>query len=207
MRVDGPNDMLVKADRLAHQARRAVLDEYVTDAVARRIIARAMSHPTWRPMFELGLNGCTSHRSTCFLVSDGLAETGTFETDAQGFRGRQCECLELTSSGTEAFQAEQARLERIPSLGPLRGALVGYCCIDDGQGICATRRFLQTALELPDPDILERVVRAESGEKQFPEAAASRKRIDDEERTKSSHWWSAIEGSARSGLIVDLEDG
>jgi hypothetical protein len=84
---------------------------------------------------------------------------------------------------------------------------VGYCCIDDGQGICATRRFLQTALELPDPDILERVVRAESGEKQFPEAAALRKRVDDEQRAQSSHWWSTVEGSARSGLIVDLEDG
>ncbi len=84
--------------------------------------------------------------------------------------------------------------------------VLAYCCIDDGHGICATRRFLQAALELPDAYILERVVRAESGTKQFPEAAALRRRISDEEWAQSSHWWSTIKGSARSGLIVDLEE-
>lgn len=204
--VDRPNDMLVKADRLAHQARQAVLQEYVTDAVGRRILARAMNSPTMRPLLELELNGCTSYRSARLLLSEELVARRTFKARAQGFRGRECEYIELTTLGMAALFEEQEGLEDNRWLALLRGSIVGYCCVDDGQGICPTRSFLETALELPDPDILERVVHPISGERQFPEAAALRKRIDPNQRAKMSHWWSAAEGGARSGLIVDLDE-
>jgi hypothetical protein len=75
-------------------------------------------------------------------LSEELAIKTTFKARAQGFRGRECEFVEPSPLGMRILYEEHEGAEDNRWLGLLRGSLVGYCCIDDGQGICATRRFL-----------------------------------------------------------------
>lgn len=86
----------------------------------------------------------------------------------------------------------------------LKGAILGYACIDYGQGICVARELLETSIELPDSELLKRVVLVGSGEEQFPELKSVKSLIDAQARAKASHWWSTLDVAERNSQIVDL---
>lgn len=67
-----------------------------------------------------------------------------------------------------------------------------------------TRELLETSLELPDSELLKRVVLVGSGEEQFPELKSVKSLIDAQARAKASHWWSTLDVAERNCQIVDL---
>jgi len=211
MKVVCANDMLLKIDREAHEVQKRVIKTFVNDSVGQRIIERMLRNPTTRPLMELELNGCTSFQSARVLVAESFVQPKTFRARAQGFRGKVCEYLEPTSLGMAALFDEHEGLEDNQWVALLRGAIIGYSCVDYGSGICATRDRLETALELPDPELLHRCVHFASGEKQFPEAQSLGTLINDNQRAEASYWWSSVEAEKRSGQVLDFssmrEDG
>lgn len=204
MVVEKPNEMLIKLERSCHQARQAIIQEFVTDAVGKNLINRTLGHPTLRALLELELNGCTSYQSARMLVAEGLARAETFKARAQLLRGKQCEYLEISQLGHLTLFDEQEGLEDNKFLSLLRGAILGYACVDYGQGICLTRELFETSLELPDIEILKRAVLTGSGEVQFPELRSLKSLVDEKGRAQASHWWSSIDDVQRSGRIVDF---
>lgn len=204
MNVVSANDMLLRFDREAHEAQTKVINAFVKDSVGRRIIERMLQDPTTRPLMELELNGCTTFQSARVLVAESLAQPKTFRARAQGFRGKVCEYLELTPLGMASLFDEHEGLEENRWIALLRGAIIGYSCVDYGSGICATRERLEAALEIPDPELLRRCVHFTSGDRQFPETSSLGTPINDTERTRASHWWSSAEVKNRSGKIHDL---
>lgn len=206
MMSDEPNDMLVKIDELACRARETVISEYVPDIIGRSLIRRLLRNPTIRPLLELELNGCTTFQSARILLGEGLVRTGQFKARASVFRGRLCECVEVTHLGREALLDELDGLEENRWIGLLRGAIVGYACVDQGYGICGRREFIEVALELPDPEVLRRIVHVPSGQRQFSVDIGSNKKVKDCERAKSAAWWSFHDEIRRTGRIIDLSE-
>lgn len=204
VRIGKPNDMLLRANISAAQARKEIYGEFIADEVGLRIIERALANPVFRPLLELELNGCTGFQAARLLLSEALVRPVTFKARTQRFRSRPCEALELTPLGNAMLWDEQEGLEDNRWLTLLRGSIVGYSCIDDGSGICPTRDFLETALEFPDPHVLKRCVVSSTGERQFTDVGDTLKPVDEERRVRASHWWSIVEGVDRSGRIVDL---
>lgn len=207
MNGNTPNDLLVRLEQSCRMARHTVLLDYVgDDVVGRKLIERILALPNMRALLELELNGCTSYQSARSLVAEGFARVATFKARAQLLRGRRCEYLELTDLGRMALFDEQEGLDGNKYLGLLKGAILGYACIDYGQGICVTRELLETSLELPDSELLKRVVLVGSGEEQFPELKSVKSLIDAQARAKASHWWSTLDVAERNSQIVDLAE-
>ena len=204
LRIGKPNDMLLRADISAAQARREIYGQFIADEVGLRIVERVLANPVFRPLLELELNGCTGFQAARLLLSEALVRPVSFKARAQLFRSRPCEALELTPLGNATLWDEQEGLEDNRWFALLRGSIVGYSCIDDGSGICPTRDFLETALELPDLEILKRCVVSSTGERQFVDVGDTSKPVGEEQRAQASHWWSIVEGVDRSGRIVDL---
>lgn len=198
-------EMLIRADRSAHEAKQAVLREFITDEVGRRLIERLLDSPSVRPLLELKLNGCTSHRAARHLAVEELVTIVEFKVRPAPFRGRVCEAIEISPLGEIFLAEEQEGLEDNRWMSILQRSIVAYSCVDDGTGISGTRAFIETSLELPDPDILKRLVRVWGGARQFPDAAANLHRIEDEQRAGAAHWWSDMPTLKRSGRIVELQ--
>ena len=196
--------MLLRADLKAHEARLNVLNEFITDLVGRRLIQRLLDNPSFRPLLEIELNGCTTYRSARLLAAEDLVKMEEFKVRAPPFRGRYCEAMQVTHAGEIVLIEELEGLEENRWLSILRQSVVAYSCIDEGNGICGTRSFIETALELPDPDILKRVVSPWSRCRQFPEASGIMQRLDEEQRASAAHWWSATTNMRRSGRIIEL---
>ncbi|SHL78935.1 hypothetical protein SAMN05444398_105268 [Roseovarius pacificus] len=204
MRTVETNDMLLRADLLAHEARQAVLCEFITDSVGRRMVQRLLDNPTFRPLLELKLNGCTTYRGARLLAAEELVKLETFKVRPSPFRGEKFEALTITSLGEIFVSEEIDGLEENRWLSILHRSILAYSCIDDGNGICGTRSFIETSLELPDPEILKRLVSVWSGSRQFPEASTIPQQINDEQRANAAHWWSEASIVTRSGRIVEL---
>lgn len=204
MQTGETNEMLMRADLLAHEARQAVLREFITESVGRRLIQRLLDDPTFRPLLELKLNGCTTYRGARLLAPENLVKVENFKARPAQFRGKECEAIDITQVGEILIAEELDGLEENRWLSILQRSILAYSCIDDGNGICGTRAFVETALELPDPDILKRLVSVWNGSRQFPEATAINQKLNDEQRASASHWWSGSSSTARSGRIVEL---
>lgn len=204
MRTGETNEMLMRADLLAHEARQAVLCEFITDTVGRRLIQRLLDNPTLRPLLELKLNGCTTYRAARLLAAENLGKIEKFKARPVPFRGRECEAIDVTQIGEILIAEELDGLEENRWLSILQRSILAYSCIDDGNGICGTRAFVETALELPDPDILKRLVSVWNGSRQFPEATTISHQLNDEQRASAAHWWSDSGNMKRSGRIVEL---
>jgi hypothetical protein len=197
-------EMLIRTDRSVHEAKQAVLREFITDAVGQRLIRRLLDSPAVRPLMELKLNGCTSYRAARYLAAEELVRIEEFKARPAPFRKRECEAIEISSLGEVLLAEEQEGLDENRWMSILRSSIVAYSCIDDGTGVCGTRAFIETSLELPDPDILKRLVRVWGGNRQFPDAATISHKIDDEQRADAAHWWSDMPRLKRTGRIVEL---
>ena len=206
MRNEIPNKMLVEIEEVTARLTQEILERHVGDPVARQIVKRAMEDRVFRALLELELNGCTTLLSTKVLQSEGLIRLTEFKARAAGFRGKHCEAVEITELGEARLWSEQEGLEDNRWLGFFRGSILGYACIDIGHGICATRSYVETALELHDYAIVKRLVHLNSGMRQFPDKQAAENIVSDAERAAAAHWWSALEGVKRSASIIDLSD-
>ena len=204
MRTGKTNEMLLRADILAHQAKQSVIEEFVTDMVGRRLINRLLDNPPLRPLLEIKLNGCTTYRATKLLVAEEFVKIEKFKARMSPFRGRECEAIEITTLGEMTIFEEQEGVENNKYISILHQAILAYSCIDDGNGICGTRAFLETALELPDQEILKRLVGVWTGARQFPDAISFDQNLKDEQRAQAAHWWSEAGNLSRSGKIVEL---
>lgn len=204
MRTGEINEMLLRADRSAHEAKQAVLREFITDDVGRRLIQRLLDNPLIRPLLELKLNGCTTYRAARLLAAEELVKTEEFKVRPAPFRGRKCEAIEISQLGEIMLLEEREGLEENRWMLILQRSILGYSCIDDGNGISGTRAFIETSLELPDPDILKRLVRIWGGDRQFSEAGSISHQLKDEQRASAAHWWSEAPSLKRSGRIVEL---
>lgn len=204
MRIDAPNKMLVEIEEAANRSMMEILRRHIQDPVARKIVARAIDDKVFRGLLELELNGCTSLLSAKLLNVEGVIRHTTFKGRAAGFRGTDCSAIEITEMGEARLWSEQEGLEDNRWLGFFRGSILGYACIDFGEGICATRSYIETALELYDFAIMKRLVQLNTGVRQFPDIQAAVEKVSDAERAAAAHWWSAVEGIERSATIVDL---
>ncbi len=201
-----PNDMLIEADRRAHEVRLAVYAEHVDDPVGRQMLSRLGNDLVFRSLLELELNGCTSYRGTQVLLAGELVSATTFKLRAGRFRGRECRSLQITSIGMAMMFSEQEGLEGNRWFEYLRGSVLGYACIDDGKGICTTREFLETSLEINDIEILKRCVHPFGGSFLFPETWGIAGKITEKTRASASKWWSPDVYPKRSGAIISLEE-
>ncbi|WP_370311717.1 hypothetical protein [Sagittula sp.] len=197
-------EMLLRADQSAYEAKQAVLREFITDNVGRRLIQRLLDNPSIRPLLELKLNGCTSYRSARLLAAEELVKIEEFKARPAPFRGRKCEAVEISQLGEILLAEEQEGLEENTWMSILQRSIVAYSCIDDGNGISGTRAFIETSLELSDSDILKRLVRIWGGARQFPDAGVASHQIEDAQRAGAAHWWSSEPNLKRSGRIVEL---
>ena len=204
MCVDRGNGRLVEIELASRHSTREIVERYVRDPVARRIVTRALNDQVFRGLLELQLNGCTSFRLAKVLISEEMIRATPFKARTSEFRDEECDGIEISALGEARLWSEQEGLEENQWLGMLRGAVIGYVCIDNGQGICATRSFIETALELQDYSILKRLVEQHAGRRQFPALTTVDEAVDDEQRAAAAHWWSALEGVGRSGRILDL---
>ncbi|MDV7143520.1 hypothetical protein R3X27_12600 [Tropicimonas sp. TH_r6] len=205
MLTERPNDMLIEADRRAHRARLDVFEEYIDDPVGRRVLSRLGNDIVFRSLLELELNGCTSFRGTQVLNAGGLVTLSAFKVRAGRFRGRECLGQQVSEVGRDFLFYEQEGLEDSHWLGYLRGSVLAYACIDDGHGVCATREFLETSVEIDDLEILKRCVHPYGGAYLFPEAWGLSGKVSDKSRASASKWWSATTGPERSSAIVALD--
>lgn len=204
MTTGRPNDMLVQAETQAHRARLKVFEEHVDDPVGRRLLCRLANDVQFRSLLELELNGCTSFQGGQQLLGKELAFRTSFKARTTRFRGHQCHGLEISSFGTALLFEEQYGLEENRWLEYLRRAVLGYACMDEGKGICSTREFIETSLEIEDIEILKRCVDPASGAYQFPETGALSGRIDPKARASASVWWSSVPVTERSCEIIVL---
>ncbi|WP_164659546.1 hypothetical protein [Tropicibacter sp. Alg240-R139] len=195
---------LLNADIAARNARDRAIIESVPDAGAFHFVRRLLSNPTLRPLMELELNGCTSLVGALLLSSQEYVRTTRFRGRSARFRAREFEALEMTSLGSAALMSEIEGLEKNRWLGEFQTAVEGYVCIDHGAGICMSRPLFETALEIPDPEVLERVVFLNNGMRQIAEMYRKEEFIDAECRRDHSIWWSE-NGKSRKGVeVVDL---
>lgn len=195
---------LRNADIAARSARDKVIIEAVSDAGAFHFMRRLLSNPTLRPLMELELNGCTNLEGALMLSSQEYVRTTRFRGRSARFRAREFEALEMTSLGASALMSEVEGLEENRWLNEFQTAVEGYVCVDQGAGICLSRSHFETALEIPDPELLERVVFLNNGMRQIAELHRREDFIDAECRRDHSIWWSAT-GKGRNGVeVVDL---
>ncbi|MDV7142963.1 hypothetical protein R3X27_09720 [Tropicimonas sp. TH_r6] len=204
--MDKPNDMLIEAERRAHKARLDVFAEHIDDPVGLRLLARLGGDLVFRSLLELELNGCTSFRGTQILMAGELVSLQAFKIRTGPFRGRECSSLQITGIGMAMMFEEQDGLEDNRWLEYLRGSVLGYACIDDGRGICATREFLETSIEIDDLEILKRCVHPYSGTFAFPEAWGMTGKVDAKTRASASKWWSSNISPKRSSVIISLQE-
>ena len=165
-----------------------------------------MGSPTVRPLLELELNGCTNFEAARVLLADSLIMPVKFKTRAQGFHGMVCEGIELTSFGFATLFENQEGLEGNSWWEFLTDAILGYACIDRGRGICGTRSRVETALELPDADIVKRLVFTGNGEPQLQREVRGSREINPALRASTASWWSDIGSAKRSGDVIDLNE-
>ena len=204
MRVEAPNKMLVEIEEGIARSTQEILERHIADPVARKILSRAVEDQVFRALLELEFNGCTNMLSAKVLQSDELIRLTKFKARATGFREMRCEAVEITEMGYARLWAEQEGLEDNRWLGFFRGSILGYACIDIGHGICATRSYVETALELRDYAILKRLVHINSGIRQFPNTQTAKSKVSDQERAAAAHWWSTLEGVERVASVIDL---
>jgi hypothetical protein len=163
-----------------------------------------LGSPIIRPLLELELNGCTNFEAARVLMADELVLPVKFKSRAQGSHGMTCEGIELTNFGLSTLFQNQEGLDGNPWWELFRNAILGYACIDRGSGICGTRSRIESALELPDADILRRLVFIGNGERQLHLAVCGSKMIDSTLRASTASWWSHEADARRSGQIIDF---
>tara|TARA_R100000935_G_C2841045_1_gene171016 strand:+ start:2831 stop:3448 length:618 start_codon:yes stop_codon:yes gene_type:complete len=202
--MDGSNEMLVVMEKKVWADRREILEKYVPDRIARRVVQRLLTSPTVRPLLELELNGCTSRESARVLMAEELICISKFRSRAEAYRGEDCEGIEISHLGYSTLFDVQEGLEGNPWLSFIQGAIIGYACIDHGNGICGTRSRIESSLEHPDPEIFERFVFLRTGQYQFQGNRFSGLRVENKERAATASWWSVAGGVDRSGEILDL---
>lgn len=202
---DLPNDMLVEFEVETRRAQQEVLNKYLSHPLGMALIRRMISNPILRALLELELNGCTSYRGVRLLVAEGFASVHTFKARAKLLHSRTCEYTQMTNLGYATMVQEQEGLELNQFMSLFRGAILGYACVDYGQGICITRELFETCLELSDVELLKRAVHAADGRIQFPELEAIKGVVNEELRARSATWWSILDENApRSDRILDL---
>lgn len=206
MDVDRPNDMLVEIEVAEKLSREKIVSTYEEDMVGQKVLSRFVGDQMLRGMMELQLNGCTSFQFARSLLLDGMAELAQFKARSGRFRGTSYAVVEPTDLGLEWLSAQKEDLEEDPSFSTFRGAVLGYSCMDFGDGICSTRSFLETAMELPDPEILERVVHPQFRTHLFPQAHTIKGGVTENQRAKNAQWWSTDHLAPRLGRIIDLTD-
>lgn len=195
---------LLNADIAARNARDRAIIEAVSDPGAFHFMRRLLSNPTLRPLMELELNGCTNLEGALLLSSQEYVRTICFRGRSARFRAREFEALEMTPLGAAALMAECEGLEENHWLSEFQTAVEGYVCVDQGAGICLSRSHFETALEIPDPEVLVRVVFLNNGMRQIAEMYRKEEFIDAECRRDHSIWWSGT-GKGRKGVeVVDL---
>ncbi|WP_415182192.1 hypothetical protein [Phaeovulum sp.] len=126
-----------------------------------------LDHAFLLPLMELELNQCTSNQGGQILSHQGLARPSCFSSEAPLFFGKSFISLELTSTGENEFRQIFHELPHGHYSGHFGNALSAYSCIDEGSGICATQKFIEDAVNMPNLQILERLVDAETGAKHF----------------------------------------
>ncbi|WP_170516993.1 hypothetical protein [Ruegeria atlantica] len=199
----GSLNFIALADLAARKARDEVIVKSISQPLARRFVTSLLDRPFLRPLLELEINGCTSFEGALLLVGQELAHATKFRCRSQQFRGEECEALEISPLGWTTLAAEQVGLEDNRWMHLFREAIQGYVCVDQGAGICMSRPLYETALEIPDPALLERVVFINNGAKQFPHFRSGANQTDIGIRQEQSPWWST-DGQKRS--CVDVFD-
>lgn len=199
-----PRNIILLSELAARRARDEALKKELKPPLARRFLSKYLDHPVLRPLLELEINGSTSYEGALVLFGQELVKTTKFRCRSAALRGVNCEALEISSLGWAMLAAEQEGLEDNRWMQGLRAAIAHYACLDRGAGICMARAALETALEIPDPDILQRVVFLHSGMRQFANHPSQAQPIDDNLRSEHSFWWS-IDGEKRKGVaVIDL---
>lgn len=199
-----PHNIIPLSDLAARRARDESLLEGVQQPLARSFVTNLLNRPVLRPLLELEINGCTNYEGALVLLGQELIQTTRFRCRSTDLRGAECEALEFSNLGWATLEVEQEGLENNLWMSFFREAIGSYACIDAGSGICMTRAHLETALEIPDPAILERVVFLNNGMRQFPNNYTQDQFIDDQVRRDHSSWWS-LDGEKRNGVsVVDL---
>lgn len=206
MPVARPNDMLLEIEAAERKGREKVIQSYAKNFLDQRYISKAVDDKRLRASTEILLNGCTDFRSARFLQLEGLAKSVDLRSRSDHFREKIFSAIELTDLGQTWVLAQHEGREDERYYSIFEGAILGYVCMDAGEGICATREFMETAADLPDPEILERIVHPVSGEHMFPNAHSMKNRITDDQRAKTARWWSIDPRAPRKARVIDLMD-
>lgn len=197
--------VIVRASLVARHARDRELSDRLSGPAEEAFFTRVLDHPYLLSLIELRLNGCTSLKGARALVERGMVDVIPFETDVQRFRGGELECLHINWVGNIELDQGVDSIEGSKYANSLYQAVTGYVCIDDGYGICFARPLLDTALQFPDAELLERAVFAGSGMPQFQQRFAPEDYIDEHVRMKHMASSSTEQWCRLSAAVVDLK--
>ena len=199
-----PRSFLLLADIAARKARDEAIRTAVTDPSAVKFITALLSRPLLRPLLELEYNGCTTYESALLLSSHELVRTTRFRCRSASFRGQEFEALELSHLGVEALFLEQEGFDGSRWMKMFQTGVEGYACIDHGAGVCISREHFETALDIPDPEMLERVVYLSNGARQISKGFRAEEFVDEACRREHSTWWT-LDGKPRTSVeVADL---